>query len=151
MRITAGRDHNDYHGYECDATCGSALLCGDVESTRQLEDPVRPSADFTFRGSLGQTQSGHEGFASYVDFVHAPLGDYGCDLLDLVIENQQALARLRFHGIHRGRFLGYAPTGKRVEWTGTALFTFREDKIADLWVLGDMHGLLQLLEQPAHG
>jgi predicted ester cyclase len=107
--------------------------------------------DFTFRGSLGQTQSGHEGFASYVDFVHAALGNYCCDILDLVIENQQAFARLRFHGIHRGRFLGYAPTGKRVEWTGAALFTFREDKIADLWVLGDMHGLLQLLEQQAHG
>ncbi len=27
--------------------------------------------DFTFRGSLGQTQSGHEGFASYVHFVRA--------------------------------------------------------------------------------
>lgn len=107
--------------------------------------------DFTFRGSLGQTRSGHDGFASYVDFVHAALGDYRCDILDLVVENQQVFARLRFHGIHRGYFFGYAPTGQMVEWAGAALFTFRDEKIADLWVLGNVHGLLQLLERQAHG
>ena len=29
-----------------------------------------PRVDFTFRGSLGQAKTGHEGFGSYVDFVH---------------------------------------------------------------------------------
>jgi len=107
-------------------------------------------SDFTFRGSLGHTRTGHEGFASYVDFVHAALGNYCCDILDLIVENRQAFARMRFHGIHLGEIFGYAPTGKLVEWTGAALFTFRDDKIADLWVLGDVHGLLQLLQQQAH-
>jgi len=70
--------------------------------------------------------------------------------LDLIVENRQAFARIRFHGIHLGEIFGYAPTGKLVEWIGAALFTFRDDKIADLWVLGDVHGLLQLLQQQAH-
>ncbi|MGH7772861.1 MAG: ester cyclase [Candidatus Binatia bacterium] len=113
--------------------------------------PLLLHSDFTFRGSLGQTRTGHDGFASYVDFVHAALGNYCCDILDLVVENRQAFARVRFHGTHRGEFLGYAPTGKLVEWTGAALFTFRGDKIADLWALGDVYGLLQLLERQAHG
>ncbi len=113
--------------------------------------PVLLHNDFTFRGSLGQTKVGHVGFASYVDWVHSALEGYRCDILDLVIEGSKAFARMRFSGIHRGEFLGYQPTGKPVEWQGTALFSFDGDKVADLWVLGDIHGLLQLLEQNANG
>lgn len=107
--------------------------------------------DFTFRGSLGPARTGHNGFAAYVDFVHEALGDYRCDILDLIAEGQKVFARMRFSGIHRGEFLGYQPTGKPVEWAGAALFTFEGDRISDLWVLGDVHGLLQLLEQQADG
>ena len=106
---------------------------------------------FTFRGSLGQAKVGHEEFASYVDFVHSVLAGYRCDILDLVIEDSKAFARMRFSGIHRGEFFGYQPTGKPVEWPGAALFSFDGEKVADLWVLGDVHGLLQLLENNANG
>jgi RimJ/RimL family protein N-acetyltransferase/predicted ester cyclase len=100
---------------------------------------------FTFRGSLGQLHQGHNGFASYVDFVHAALGDYRCVIQDIISEGNQAFARMLFSGVHRADFFGYAPTFKRVEWAGAAVFTFDGDKISDLWVLGDMHGLLQQL------
>ena len=106
--------------------------------------------DCTFRGSLGQTRVGHEGFGAYVDSVHAALASYRCDILDLVVEGPKAFARMRFSGIHRGEFLGYQPTGKPVEWLGSALFSFDGEKVADLWVLGDVHGLLQMLERNAH-
>ena len=107
--------------------------------------------NFTFRGSLGQAKFGHEEFGAYVDFVHAALASYRCDILDLVIENSTAFARMRFSGIHQGEFFGYQPTNKPVEWLGAALFTFDEKKVADLWVLGDVHGLLQLLESNTKG
>jgi predicted ester cyclase len=113
--------------------------------------PTLLCADFVFRGSLGQARTGHNGFASYVDSVHAALADYRCDILDLVIEEPKAFARMRFSGIHRGELFGFQPTGKPVEWAGAALFTFSGDRVADLWVLGDVHGLLQLLGQNAHG
>jgi predicted ester cyclase len=112
--------------------------------------PELLSDDFAFRGSLGQERRGHAEFIDYVDFVHAALGDYRCDILDLVSEGDRAFARMRFSGIHRGEFFGHAPTGRRVEWMGAALFTFAGGKIAALWVLGDVHGLLQQLERNAH-
>ncbi len=102
---------------------------------------------FTFRGSLGQSRTGHSEFADYVDFVHQALGAYQCDILDLVAEGDQCFARMRFSGMHRGDFLAFKPTGKKVEWTGAALFTFKDGLVSDLWVLGDVHGLLQLLER----
>ena len=107
--------------------------------------PSLLQSDFTFRGSLGPTKTGHAEFVEYVDFVHQALGAYQCDILDLVEEGNQCFARVRFSGIHHGDFLGFKPTGKQVEWSGAALFSFEEGLVADLWVLGDVHGLLQLL------
>ena len=108
--------------------------------------PLLLQPDFTFRGSLGQCRTGHFEFAAYVDFVHLALGAYHCDVLDLVAEGNECFARMRFSGTHRGDFFGFKPTGKLVEWAGAALFTFRDGLVADLWVLGDVHGLLQQLE-----
>ena len=117
----------------------------------QSKIPVLLSDGFTFRGSLGQATVGHAGFGSYVDRVHAALASYRCEILDLVVEDSKAFARMRFSGIHQGVFFGYQPTSKPVEWLGSALFRFEGGKVADLWVLGDVHGLLQLLERNANG
>ena len=102
-------------------------------------------ADFSFRGSLGQIRKGYAEFADYVEFVHAALGDYHCEIQDIISEGQKAFARTQFSGIHRAEFLGYPPTFKQVEWVGAAVFTFAEERVLDLWVLGDMHGLLEQL------
>ena len=102
--------------------------------------------DFSFRGSLGQEKEGHAGFAAYVDFIHTALGNYRCDIEDIVAEDNKTFAKMRFSGVHQGELFGYLPTGKPVQWAGAALFTFSGDKVLSLWVLGDVHGLLQQLE-----
>ena len=105
--------------------------------------------DFTFHGSLGPIMTGHAAFSTYVDGVTEALADYRCTILDLVSDGERAFARRRFEGIHRAPFLGFAPTGRRVEWAGAALFTLKSDKIADLWVLGDLQGLREQLQRNA--
>jgi steroid delta-isomerase-like uncharacterized protein len=106
--------------------------------------------DFTFRGSLGDERKGPAGFVAYLTAVRGALGSYRCDVLDLVAEGRRAFARMRFSGVHVGDFLGYPPTGARIEWTGAALFTAGEDgRIADLWVLGDVHALVKQLQENA--
>jgi predicted ester cyclase len=71
------------------------------------------------RGSLGQEIQGRDGFAGFMDMV----------------------ART-----HRGEVLGIAPTGLEVEYAGAAVFAFRGGKIAEVWVLGDLHGLMAQLQ-----
>ena len=100
---------------------------------------------FSFRGSLGPELTGPAAFAAYVDQVHASLADYRCEIVDLVGEGEKAVARMRFHGLHRAPLLAFAPTGRQVEWAGSAHFTFAGGKIADLWVLGDLYGLIKQL------
>jgi predicted ester cyclase len=106
--------------------------------------------DFVFRGSLGTERRGREGFAHYVDHIHAALADYRCDILDLVCEGPRAFARMHFSGIHRGELLGFAPCGRRVEWHGAALFDCHAGRIAELWVLGDLDALRAQLAKGTH-
>ena len=106
--------------------------------------------DFTFRGSLGDVKSGHDGFRSYLDDVHTALGEFRCEIVDLVTEPPKAFARMRFSGLHRRNLFGFEPTGGHVEWAGAALFTFSGVRIRDLWVLGDVHGLVELLRHHAN-
>ena len=101
---------------------------------------------FVFRGSLGDEKRGHDGLAEYVNKVHAALDDYRCDTIDLVAEGNKVFARMRFSGKHRDTFMGYEATGEIVEWVGCAQFTFVAEKVAEVWVLGDLKGLEQLLE-----
>lgn len=101
--------------------------------------------DVRFRGSLGEEKRGHEGFSEYVTSIHAALSDYSCQILSLVQEDDQIAARMRFSGKHTGEFLGFSPTQKPVSWMGSAFFTFEDGLIADLWVLGDLASLNDLL------
>jgi predicted ester cyclase len=108
-------------------------------------------SDFTFRGSLGPVLVGHEQFIGYVRFVTGALDRYTSDILALVEEGQQVFGKLRFHGYHHGELFGVAPSGRHVWWHGTPIFTFEGHLIRDLWVLGDIHGLVERLkgESPA--
>lgn len=97
--------------------------------------------DFVFRGSLGAKTTGRPAFMEYVYRVRGSLAQYHCEILACVTEHPQAFARMRFSGLHVAPFRGFEPTGKPVHWEGAALFTFRDEAIASLWVLGDLAGL----------
>ena len=109
--------------------------------------PLILREDFTFRGSLGEERRGHQGFSEYVQMVHTALGNYRCVIEELVEEGDKVFAKMSFGGVHRNCFLGFEPTWKQINWCGCALFTFRGDKILDLWVLGDLKALEEQLER----
>jgi predicted ester cyclase len=103
-------------------------------------------AGFTFRGSLGPTLVGHDEFAGYVDHVTGALGQYTTDILAMIEEGNRVAGKMRFHGFHRKELFGVAPSGRHVWWTGMPIFTFEGGKVRDLYVLGDIHGLIGRLQ-----
>ena len=117
---------------------------GNLDAAPELLTP-----EFSFRGSLGNEMQGWEAFKNYVHTVHAALADYRCEILSCVAEGNMAFAKMCFSGRHMGAFRGYEPTGKHVQWLGTALFRFEDSLIAELWVLGDLAGLDMLLRTQA--
>jgi predicted ester cyclase len=103
------------------------------------------TVDFAFRSSLGNELLGLDPFSAYVRSIRGALAQYRCEILDCVAEGEQAFARMRFSGIHEATFRGFEPTEKLVSWMGAALFQCRDGLIAELWVLGDLAGLDELL------
>lgn len=99
-----------------------------------------------FRGSLGQTKVGFDELAEYVDYIQAFAPDFHNTVVETISETHRTFARLSFTGTHQGEVFGVAPTGRRFEYSGAAVFTFVDNLIAEVWVLGDIHGLLQQLE-----
>lgn len=98
-----------------------------------------------FRGSLGISVQGREGFKEYMRTVRRAFPDFHNRIEDLIAENDRVAARLTYTGTHEGEVLGFAPTGRQVSYAGVALFRLIEDRVAEGWVSGDVHGLAQQL------
>jgi len=114
----------------------------------RLDFPAIPellAPGFTFRGSLGEVRVGHGEFGDYVNGGTGALAEYVCSIEALVAQESRVAARMMFSGTHRATFRGLPATGRRVSWAGAGFFTFHDDLISDLWVLGDLHTLDQQL------
>ncbi len=103
--------------------------------------------DFRFRGSLGPEKFGPEGFIAYMRSVHRALGGYICVIEELVASDDRVAARMRFSGRHQAEFFGVAATGREIEWAGAAFFRIDQERIAELWVLGDIDSVKEQLGQ----
>ena len=113
----------------------------ETEARRILASGLR------FRGSLGPELRGPDGFIAYMRSVHEALDGFTCQIEEVIAAVDRAAARMNFHGRHRGIFFGIAPSGQEIRWSGAAFFKTRDGKIMELWVLGDIEGIRQQLEQ----
>ena len=62
---------------------------------------------------------------------------------DLIAEGDKVVARWRSRATHRGDYMGIAPSGKEVEFTGISFYRVEGGKIAQSWNIEDQLGLLQ--------
>ncbi|MBI1914206.1 MAG: ester cyclase [Planctomycetes bacterium] len=110
--------------------------------------PELLTEDIQFRGSLGQYKTGHGQFCEYMDFIRQAFPDFTNVVEEIVSEGERSFAQLTYRGTHRGELFGIAPTNRRIAYAGAALFHFRGARIREVWVLGDVHGLVQQLTPP---
>jgi steroid delta-isomerase-like uncharacterized protein len=116
----------------------------------ELADEI-VAEDVRFRGSLGATVRGREGFKAYVESVRAAFPDWHNEVEELIDAGERVVARLTWSGTHRGELLGVPATGREVSYVGAAIFTVRGGVIEDAWIVGDTQELwrsLGLLERP---
>lgn len=104
------------------------------------------AADISFRGSLAVEVRGLEGFKDYVRMVRAAFPDFHNKIEDLIAENDKVVARLTYTGTHGGELFGIAATGKKITYSGVAIFRIAAGKIVSGWVLGDTTNLMKQLE-----
>lgn len=115
-----------------------------VDAWNRWDDTVVESLlapDFAFRGSLGDTVHGPDGWRAYRDKVRAASPDFHNEVVSLVVDGESAAARLNYSGHHNGVLLGIQGTGVLFEYAGAAFFTVRDGRLHTAWVLGDLVSL----------
>jgi predicted ester cyclase len=99
------------------------------------------TADFVFRGSLGDEAEGRDGFRVYRNRVRAAFPDFHNDVREVVADGDRAAVRLRCTGRQDGDLFGIAPTGLRVAYDAAAFLRSRDTQLCAAWVLGDLEHL----------
>jgi steroid delta-isomerase-like uncharacterized protein len=116
---------------------------GNIDVLRELL-----ADDFVSYGGAGfQDLHGPEAFIGLYRTFVAAFPDLHFDVQQIVVGDDMAAVRGIQTGTHQGNFLGMVPaTGKRVNWTGTAIFRFNGDgKIVERWQDLDNLSLFQQL------
>ena len=64
----------------------------------------------------------------------------------MIAEDDRVASRSTIGGVHLGEFMGAAPTGKHVSWTGLIIYRIDDDgKIVERWQDFDALGMMQQL------
>ena len=78
--------------------------------------------------------------------------DWHEEIVQLVAEGDAVAGRFRRSGTHRGKFLGEAPTQKRMDVEEVFFLRAEDGKFVDFWALEDSMGRMrQLGLLPSHG
>ena len=101
--------------------------------------------------NLGQERQGRAEFADYMAVIQRAFPDFHNKVADVVSEGERSFARLQYTGTHQGELMGIPATGRWVTYAGAALFRFRDEQIEEVWVLGDLYGLLTQLRNDGEG
>ncbi|WP_421723094.1 ester cyclase [Bauldia sp.] len=76
---------------------------------------------------------------------HQAFPETTIDILVQVGEGNLVTTRWRFTATQSGTYLGLAPTGKTITWTGIQIDRFDDGKIAETWVNWDMYSMFEQL------
>lgn len=97
--------------------------------------------DFTHDGEL----RGREGQRQAVAMFLGGFSDLRNEVLMILAEGELVAAHQRWSGTHDGDFAGIAATGRKVEFTSTAILRIADGEIAAAWDEVDILGLTQQL------
>ena len=92
-----------------------------------------------------EEERGIEELKDYVSVYRTAFPDIEDTVEEIVAEADKVVVRWKSHGTHQGEFMGVAPTGRHVTFTGMRLFRIAENKIAESWVNIDERGLQEQL------
>jgi steroid delta-isomerase-like uncharacterized protein len=92
-----------------------------------------------------EVERGIEELKHYVSTYRTAFPDIQDTVEDIVAEADKVVVRWKSRGTHQGEFMGVAPTGRHVTFTGMRLFRIAENKIVESWVNIDERGLREQL------
>lgn len=103
--------------------------------------------DIRFRGSLDITANGIDGFKEYAQMLTVAFPNLYHAVEMSVYENDMVAVYVTYTGTHEGQLFDYAPTGKRICYSGASFFQIRNGKIKSINILGDLNSLHKQLSE----
>lgn len=88
---------------------------------------------------------GIDGVKDVLQGLHDAFADMQWTVVEQICEGDKVLSRFEWSGVHRGTFLGVAPTNRKVQVWGMLIDHFRAGKISETRILMDTLGLLSQL------
>lgn len=116
---------------------------GRLELVDELYAPAY--VDHVSRGPEPSTVEGPAGLKQAVAAFRAAFPDLRYEVDDQIAEGEIVVTRFSAAGTHEREFLGAAPSGRRVAYTGIDVNRVRDGRIVESWIQYDALGLLQQL------
>ena len=86
---------------------------------------------------------GREGIKQFFTTFVNVFPDIYITIDDMVAERDKVVTRATFRGTHRRDFMGIAPTGKQVTFTGIVISRVAGGREAEAWLVTDQLGVMQ--------
>jgi predicted ester cyclase len=68
---------------------------------------------------------------------------------DVLVDNGDSVVlQVRWRGLHKGEFYGFAPTGRWIQAMGICVFRFVDGMVSESWSSFEIQGLLQHMTEP---
>lgn len=94
---------------------------------------------------LPQPQHGREVWLHGFEMMRHAFPDLRAHIEDIFAADGKVAVRLRFRGTHSGEFLGFAATGRAIEYVSHEFYRVEEGRIAEEWICSDTASLLRQL------
>lgn len=103
--------------------------------------------DIRFRGSLDITANGIEGFKDYAHMITNAFPNMYHAVEMSVFDGNLVAVYVTYSATHEGKIFNYAPTSKRISYSGASFFQLKDGKIKSINILGDLNSLHKQLSQ----
>ena len=101
--------------------------------------------NITFHGSLDISVVGKEKFKEYMETMLTGIPNLFHSILTMVCEGDNIAVRALYNGRHTGKLFDYEASNNKIVYSGASFFKFKDGKIIDIWVLGDLINLTKQL------
>ena len=118
-----------------------AFNAGDADGCMALAAPDLVMNLAELPGPRHGRDTWREGF----EMMRSAFPDLEADVEDIVAAQDKVAVRVRFRGTHCGEFLGFAATGRTVEYVSHEFYRIAGGLIAEEWICSDMATLFRQL------